>query len=214
MAVTFVYDEDKDIQCLIEKGSGSINSPDKKTKTYEALLAYTTEVTNVEKVREFVRKYISDNSLSTVKASSDMQHNWNTVSNQFENRAEKIFGIRIPYNVTAYMTVAGRFPYSTKEKYFYVSLKKSNANAVTVHELMHFYTWELFKEYVIDKKISDDLYNDIKESFTVLLNIEFKDLLNGEEDVGYPQHAEMRAKISRLWNEHKDIKKVFERMIA
>ena len=63
MKVNFIYDEDMDIDCLLAKGGGSNNSPGSKTKTYEALLAYTTDLDNRGKVREFVRKFIRDNKL-------------------------------------------------------------------------------------------------------------------------------------------------------
>ena len=51
MKVNFVYNEDMDTDCLLAKGVSSNNSPGSKTKTYEALLTYTTYLSNREKVR-------------------------------------------------------------------------------------------------------------------------------------------------------------------
>jgi len=214
MTVKFVYDEDKDIACLLKVGGGSTNSPGNRTKTYEALLEYTNDITNKEKVREFVRKFIAHNNIHCIEAAVELQTNWNMVGEEFQKRAEKIFRVSIAPDITAYLTITGRFPYNIEENYFYVSARKSNANSTAMHELMHFYTWEVFKQYLIDENISKELYNDIKESLTVLLNLEFADLLGREEDRGYPQHAEMRARISVLWNESKDINKVFESLLS
>ena len=128
MIVNFIYNEDKDVGCLITKGSGSNNSPRQKTKTYEALLAYTDEIKNTEKVREFVRLYIRENNLNLEEVEVSLRRNWAMISSDFEKRAEKVFGLSIADNITAYLTITGRFPYSIEKKYFYVSAKKSNAN--------------------------------------------------------------------------------------
>ncbi len=77
-----------------------------------------------------------------------------------------------------------------------------------MHELLHFYTWHVFHDDFITSGKTEAQYNDIKESLTELLNIEFIDLMEGAHDDGYPQHAEMREKVKNLWNETKDIRKV------
>ena len=77
-----------------------------------------------------------------------------------------------------------------------------------MHELLHFYTWHAFGKKLIDEGLSRLVYNDIKESLTELLNVEFKDLLDGAVDKGYPQHQEIRAKIRNLWETEKDINKL------
>ena len=74
-----------------------------------------------------------------------------------------------------------------------------------IHELWHFYTW-----YSVGKKLEKELgnvkYNDLKESLTVLLNVECADLMPaGVKDEGYPQHQQMREKILQKWAEHKDL---------
>jgi hypothetical protein len=208
MLIHFTYDEDKDVECLITKGGGSNNSPGQKTKTYEALLAYTNEVANIEKVREFVRFHIKDNDLNIEEVKASLQRNWDMISMDFEKRTEKVFGVSIADNITAYLTITGRFPYSIEKKYFYVSAKKSNANATAMHELWHFYTWHKFGDTI--NQIGPEKFNDIKEALTILLNIEYPDLLNGEIDNGYPQHQELRKLISDTWSKTKDINKVWE----
>jgi len=207
MKVNFLYDEQKDIECLLSKGGGSNNSPGQKTKTYEALLAYTTDIKNTEKVREFARLHIMENNLNLEEVKASLQKNWDMISKDFEKRAEKVFGLSIVDDITAYLTITGRFPYSIEKKYFYVSAKRSNADATAMHELWHFYTYHKFG-YTMDQ-IGPEKFNDIKEALTVLLNIECPDLLNGEIDKGYPQHQELRRLISDTWSKTRDINKVW-----
>jgi len=212
MKVNFLYDEQKDIECLLSKGSGSNNSPGQKTKTYEALLAFTDDVNNTEKVREFVRLHIKENNLNLEEAAVSLQRNWDMISKDFGKRAEKVFGLSIADDITAYLTIPVRFPYNIEKKYFYVSAKKSNVNATAMHELWHFYTWHKFRDTI--DQIGPEKFNDIKEALTVLLNIECLDLLKGEADKGYPQHQELRKLISDTWSKTREINKVWKVALA
>lgn len=199
MKIDFLYDEDKDIDCLLSKGGSSINSS-KPTKTYEALLAYTEDLSDIEKVREFVRSFRSKD----IKANMlQLQENWATISTEYEKRAENIFGVKISDTIIAYLTITGRHPYSIEEKYFYAPANKTNTNTTCMHELWHFYTWHKFGQQ--QAIIGPAKYNEIKEALTVLLNIECADLMAGEVDSGYAQHQDLRTKISEVWNRTKDI---------
>ena len=79
-----------------------------------------------------------------------------------------------------------------------------------MHELLHFWTWWVFYDEVESGRMTKECYNDVKESLTELLNIEFRDLLDGAHDDGYPQHQEMRAIVGKTWVQTRDIKQVFE----
>ena len=61
-------------------------------------------------------------------------------------------------------------------------------NWLGMHELLHFFTWIKYRPLLKAKGVSDEHYNTIKESLTVLLNTEYKDLMGDEFDKGYPQH--------------------------
>ena len=82
-----------------------------------------------------------------------------------------------------------------------------------MHELLHFYTWHAFGKKLVDEGLSKLAYNDIKESLTELLNLEFSDLMGGKLDTGYPQHQEMRKKIKEVWKSEKDIDKLVLNLI-
>ena len=206
MKILFTYNENKGIECLLRKGGGSNNQPGKKTKTYEELLKFTPEINNVEKVREFIRTYLHDNNVDIQKTIVILQSNWNMIGNEFEKCAERVFGLNMPDQITAYMTITGRYPYSIEDKYFYVSAQKTNANATVMHELWHFYTWYKFGE---SERINPKKYNDFKEALAVLLNIECPDLMGEAVDGGYPQHAYLRTELIEEWKKSKDINKVW-----
>ncbi len=83
-----------------------------------------------------------------------------------------------------------------------------------MHEYWHLYTWYKFG-VIWEEKLGKQKYNDIKESLTVLLNIECKDLFpENKKDIGYPQHQELREKIIKIWNETKDIDKLWVELIS
>ncbi|HEY4503572.1 MAG TPA: hypothetical protein VJJ28_00465 [Candidatus Paceibacterota bacterium] len=83
-----------------------------------------------------------------------------------------------------------------------------------MHELLHFYTWHAFGKKLLDEGLSKLTYNNIKESLTEILNLEFFDLLKGKPDSGYPQHQEMRTKVKKIWLEKKDVKPVIDGILG
>jgi hypothetical protein len=80
-----------------------------------------------------------------------------------------------------------------------------------MHELWHFYTWEKFGPDE-PTRLGAEKYNDLKESLTVLLNIECQHLLpEGDMDKGYPQHQDLRLRIMELWKQNPDIEYVWKK---
>lgn len=83
-----------------------------------------------------------------------------------------------------------------------------------MHELWHFYTW-----YGLgadqEERISKEKYNDLKEALTVLLNVEYKDLLpEGMTDTGYPQHQEIRQRILKYWEKDRNIQNLWNCLVS
>ena len=83
-----------------------------------------------------------------------------------------------------------------------------------MHELWHFYTlYGLGTDQ--EEKIGKQKYNDLKESLTVLLNVECKNLLpEGVVDMGYTQHQDLRKKILEYWEKDKNIKNLWNYLSA
>ena len=200
MKLRFIYDEEKDIDCLLAKGPSSINNSE-PTKTYQQLVGCVSDIADREKVREFIWSVRGESIYSKPEI---LQEKWDKISDEYQKRAEGIFGVLIDDEINVYLTVTGRYPYSVEGKYFFVSAYTDNANATCMHELWHFYTWKCFSGE--QSKILSTKFNDLKEALTILLNIECADLLEGVLDQGYSQHQKLRQEISEIWSQTKDIK--------
>ncbi len=212
MQVNFTYNKDKDIWCLLNKGKSSNNSQN-PTKQYEQLVAEFGNNPTEKDITTFVDKYISKNSIGISSRLADFQKDWESVSVEFQKRAETIFGITLPNDVIAYLTINSRCPYSIQDNFFYASVQSAQARRTVMHELWHFYTW-----YGLgagqEEKLGKQKYNDLKEALTVLLNVECKDLLTeGMIDTGYPQHQEIREKIIAYWEKDRNIKNLWNYLV-
>ena len=213
MKVTYTYDKRKDIWCLLNKGKSSNNSQN-PTKQYEQLVAKYGENPTEEQTGTFIDEYIAGNNIDISKRIEDFQKDWESISAEFQRKAGSIFGVSLPDDITAYLTVNSRCPYDIRNNYFYVSLTAPQPNRTAMHELWHFYTLYGLGT-VQEEKIGKQKYNDLKESLTVLLNVECKDLLpEGVIDTGYTQHQDMRKKILEYWEKDKNIKNLWNYLSA
>lgn len=209
MKVTFYYDKEKDIWCLLNVGKSSTNSNSQvPTKQYQQFVAQYGENPTFEMASEFIEKYVVQNEIDIQDRIRAFQKDWDNVSEEYQKRAQSIFGVSLSDNIVAYLTINSRCPYFIDNNYFYVSLESVAPTRTIMHELWHFYTWyALIGE---EEKLGAQRYNDIKESLTVLLNVECKDLLlEGIIDHGYPQHQDMRQKILEYWKTDRNIKNLW-----
>ncbi len=213
MKVTFDYNKEKDIWCLLKFGKNSTNSPS-QTKVYKMLVDEKGENPTEDEASIFIDKYLVDKKINIQEYITNYQKDWDTISDQYKKVAERVFKVSLPEDITAYLTVNDRCPYSIKDNFFLVSVPYSLMRNIAMHELWHFYTWYKFG-IVWEEKLGKQKYNELKEALTVLLNIECKDLLaGGKQDNGYPQHKELREKTTQLWNESKDIDIIWTQLVS
>ena len=211
MKVIFDYSKDKDVWCLLNKGKSSNNNPN-PTKVYELLTAKCGESPTEENTSSFIDTYLAENDASIEAYVAKYTEEWSLVSDEYYKRAEAVFGVVLPQDVTAYLTINNRNPYSISDNLFYVTVPRDTVRKTVMHELWHFYTW-----YGLgtdqEKILGKQKYNDLKEALTVLLNIECADLLpEGISDEGYPQHQVLRKSILDMWKTEKDIKTIWDRL--
>ncbi len=206
--INFTYDREKDVWCLLNKGKSSSNSQT-ATKVYEELVRACGENATSDAVSAFIDTYIADKGIDIPALITKFENDWSVVTDEYHVRAERVFGTTLSQDVTAYLTVNTRCPYSIENNYFFVSMLNAWARKTVMHELWHFYTWQRFgSDY--EARLGKQKYNDIKEALTVLLNIECADLLpEGVTDTGYPQHKKLRERIVEIWEDTKDIEKVW-----
>ncbi len=213
MKLTFAYDRNRDIWCVLNYGKTSINSPT-STKIYEQLTKQYGEQVSESEADAFIESYMSIEGIKPDELIPKLQDNWNIIAEEYHKRAEEIFGVVLPRDVIAYVTINDRCPYSIEDNMFYVSTAYPNAiNKTVMHELWHFYTWFKYgAEW--EKKLGAQKYNELKEALTALLNIECKDLLpEGIIDRGYPQHQELRQKILDIWSKKRDMDNLWQSLV-
>lgn len=204
MKLHFTYNIEKDIENFIN-GTRAVNSK-KPTKFQIAFSEKYGDNFETEKVKEFIEEQDAITGFDVNKEIVVIEKRWKIAEQVFINRVEKIFDISYPTPIiTVYLTHNERCTYNIEQNYFFVRIGSEFSTNTIMHELLHFYTWHAFGKKLLDDGLSKLTYNDIKESLTELLNIEFSDLLNGKNDSGYPQHQEMRAKIREMWQAEKDI---------
>jgi len=208
MKVTYKYDKKEDIWCITNKGKISHNSPH-PTKVYELMVNKIGENPEEKEVSKFIDEYLEENNYNVELLAKTFEKEFVEIADKYHKIAEQVFGVTLKNDVVGYLTVNNRCPYSIQENLFFVSVSVDSANRIAMHELWHFYTWYRFPNDVL--KIDPVVYNDIKESLSVLLNIECKELYGeGVEDKGYPRHEELRKRIVTVWNKTKDIQKVWD----
>ncbi|MBI2024768.1 MAG: hypothetical protein HYT03_01585 [Candidatus Harrisonbacteria bacterium] len=212
MQLVFYYDLTKDVENFT-KSTKSVNR-----KNYTEFQNLYTKINgenfDVEKIKHFIEEHIKTNKIDVEKEINSIRNKWLKIENVFIERAEKTFGIKYPAGtITVYLTNNERCTYNTQENYFFVKIGSQFSNNIIMHEIFHFYTYYAFGKKLLEDGIAKDLYNDIKESLTELLNIEFSDLMGGEIDKGYPQHQEMRGKIKKLWLKDRSIKNLIDELL-
>lgn len=143
-----------------------------------------------------------------------IQESWNNINDNFFKRLGKV--MKKPINkkrFVGYITTAGRCPYDLEDYSFMVSLFFSlpQSLATTGHEIMHLqfhkYYWD-----IIEKEIGKEKTASLKESLTVLLNLEFNDFWFFI-DKGYESHQELRSFISKTWKEERDFNVLVDKCI-
>jgi hypothetical protein len=213
MKLQFAYDLDKDIENFI-KGARAVNSK-KPTKFQNLFSEKCGDNFGKEKVKAFIEEQDKINNFDANKEIVATEERWKIVESIFIERVEKIFGISYPSPIiTVYLTHNERCTYNIEKNYFFVKIGSKFSNNTLRHELLHFYTWHAFGKKLLADGLSKLAYNDIKESLTELLNLQFFDLLNGKPDCGYPQHQEMRRKIRSLWPNRKSVFLMVQELIS
>jgi len=209
MQLHFSYDIDKDVENII-KSTKAVNN--KKLTKFQSL--YIQKYGNnfeAGKVKVFIDEQNKINDFDAKKEISDVEERWKKIESRFTERAEKIFGIVYPVAITnVYLTHNERCTYNIDKNYFFVKTGSEFSNNTIMHELLHFYTWYAFGQKLVDGGLSKLAYNDVKESLTELLNLEFSDLMGGKPDKGYIQHESLRAEIRKLWLNDKKLAPIID----
>lgn len=202
--LTFSYDLERDVENFL-KGIRSQNNP-KPTNLQQAYIDKNGAVYTEETVHAFLQTHNQEFGFDAPASVQKVEQEWRGIETIFFERIEKIFCIAYPISeIAVHLSTNGRSTYNIDGGYFFVYTGANSTNRIIMHELFHFYTQQAFRAKLEHLGVESHRYNDVKESLTELLNIEFSDLMNGVRDEGYPQHKEMRQTIHDSWLATKDI---------
>jgi len=117
-------------------------------------------------------------------------------------------------NVSYYVNTTPVSLHNSSE--FFVSIGECHSfisyPTVVIHEICHIYFYYFIRSqnFLSFNKVSDisellteSQENELKEIITVILNLEFSDLIN-QDDQGYPDHQVIRRELQALWLEKPD----------
>jgi hypothetical protein len=207
MNISFAYNLEKDTENFF-KSFNSVNSK-KPTKLQEL---YLNEVGDLNPAK--VALFLQNQKIDIQTKRNEIESAWRSIEKTAIDRMEKLFGIDLPKNIIVYLSLNSRCTYNIADNYFFVYVNAKAPNSTIAHELLHFYTWYAFQGKLEIQGISKELYNEIKESLTVLLNTDFVDLFGENTDSGYTQHQEMRTKIRQMRIEGKEVEEIIQILIA
>ncbi len=213
MKIEIVYDRERDIVNILQTTQSKNSS---KLTSIQSLYVeqYSDQFTKRE-LQQFLNRYFADNAVDINEEVARIQDGWDKIKVQSIKKLNKLFDLNLNEELTAFVTTDSRCTYNTDHGYFFVSFTSTSnsPNLIILHELLHFYTKEKYYDRLKEQGVSDKAYNDIKESLSVLLNIEFQDVLKGEQDKGYSQHQEMRRFIKEKHAINPDIDVLIKQLV-
>lgn len=143
------------------------------------------------------------------------QEMWNLIEEKYFNKMEEIHKNVFPLGTISAVlsttpTVYG-YNFNNKNPWFACSSDSPlKAIHTTMHEIMHIYFLEYFKDKYKNKfQLNEDQIYILKESLTVILNLEFDDI-RIYSDKSKKGHEEIRQNIKENWLKYKDFDKVLE----
>jgi len=168
-----------------------------------------------EEVTETLRLFLKEKYAAEEKLFTNYAEHLEMVLCQVSSRIfallEKVIEKPIYRNeFTGFVTTFPRGPYSTKSGYIWFIYGKSDEWQIKayIHELLHMQFEHYYKEK-LRKKINEEQLDFLRESMTVILNEEFREITR-EIDKGYPIHQEFRKHLLTLWRQRQNFQEFVE----
>ncbi len=217
--VSFVIDKNLDIKnhlIQLDYYKGKFSSRKRrKNDFYDKLLKLSPKKSGV-RIRENIgRFYLPNKRKILTSISKDVNSEWIKIETVYFKRLEKIHNHLFPFShVKAVLSTAGGFGYSTQGRWFATSMTQNKFIAIDIamHELMHFMFHKYYWDECAKKGLTWKQIWNIKEAFTVLLNLEFSDI-RFQTDYGYPEHKNIREAIKKSWKKYHDFDKALDSAI-
>lgn len=216
--VKFKFDIEKDAKNYYDAVNSTIEFGIDFSKSVKPELLPKLRGKKWKDAKKYIINYLNrrytKNKENYQKKLDKIKKSWGKIEEKYFKKLEEITKRKIyRENFTCYATTIGRCPYNIKENWFMTNIfcNINHSLLTIVHELMHLQIHYYF-EKKLREKISYKKFQDLKEALTILLNIEFRDILN-EEDVGYPNHVDLRNFIKEQWKKEKDFDVLLDKCV-
>ena len=218
--VTFVIDKELDITNHFiginsYKQKRDRNFQQNKNETIEKLLLLNSrDEQRAEIIKSIEKYYVKTNKLEAI--AQDINTEWSKIEKDFISQLEKVHKFSFPFaSIKGVLSSTGRFGYNVENNWFATSMFRNKFEAIdtATHELMHFMFHKYYDKVCMEKGLSKDQMWDVKESFTVLLNLEF-DNFRFQTDNGYTPHTKIREVIATSWQKDHDFDKALDAAIT
>jgi len=217
--ITFVIDKNLDIANHIIALNSYRRNKERGFKQYkndsiENLLNFKSEEEIKVEIEKSIEQYYKKET-TLISLVNDVNEEWIKIEKAFISKLEKIHKFTFPNNpIKGVLSTASRFGYNTDDGWFATDMLRNKFLCIdtATHELMHFIFHKYYDQICIKNGLSKDQMWDIKESFTVLLNLEFIEF-RFQLDKGYSPHMELREIIRHSWIKCHDFDKALEEAI-
>lgn len=213
-SVNFMFEKEKDVWNIwskVNEKTRRFGNPAISSKIIAAIKDKSLEE-SIPEIKN-INKTIYDSGLIE-NFTESLKNSWSKIEGEFFRRLEEITGKSFNGDTSCFITTIGTCPYNPLERWFMSSILYSLPRAMVSigHELLHIHFHDHYFEF-IEKRIGSDKTHDLREALTVLLNLEFRDLLIGFDE-GYEQHRELREFIILEWQNERDFDKLLEKCIT
>lgn len=128
----------------------------------------------------------------------------------------KITGKKIYTNkFYATFTLMTSAPYDPDYNWFMIIAKRSAPKQISniCHEILHLQFIYYYKNYCLKKGLTEEQFQDLKESLTFLLNEPIFKRFYLAPDQGYLLHQTLRKKLKKIWSKEKNFAKFLDKAI-
>ncbi|MDO8647832.1 MAG: hypothetical protein Q7R70_05480 [Candidatus Diapherotrites archaeon] len=216
--VSFAFDKEKDIWNFHRIANWNDCGWQDVKKTFSPKIFEIAEGKSLEQASPLIEEFnkrVYNSPMLAIQVSAVNQA-WQSIELEFFKRLEKVMEKPNAFpKITGYITTMQSCPYNMapNDTWFMFKFFGSTANATktAAHEIMHFqfhnYYWREIAE-----KIGQENTGHLKEALTVLLNLEFNDLVL-DYDYGYPVHKNLRKFITEQWQSNPSFNALLESCI-
>ena len=213
--VEFLFDEGKDIWNIYRTCKSPIGFGYDFSSSIDKSLLKILKDKSIGECKNELEEYNKElyNPYKMKKLTKIFKNAWRKVELKFFKRLEEITKRKFTGDIKCYLTTICRCPYNPDKNWFMVFFSNNAEGIIKTccHEILHLH-FHKFYFNKLKKEVGEKEAHNIKEAMTVLLNIEFKDLISGE-DGGYPMHEELRNFIKKEWLEEKDFDELTKKCV-